>query len=368
MKITITKEELNKGINIVDRATSVKALQPVLLNILIETVGAKSIKLCATDLDMTVTVQVDAQVKTEGKITVPSKTLKEIVTKLSDGALVNIDVTDTLVNITSGSSKFEVYGIAASEFPVDTTNPKDGIEIELKPFVKAVKHAGFAAAAFESSNLLSGIVFAIEDGMLEIASTDGNRLARYKQKLDATAKDCRLIIPAKALNEFEKISSFIEEKFVTLYQEGSKVVIKSEKTIIISRLLEGQFPKYNQLIPADSPKIAIAEKSRMMSALERVAIMVNEKTNIVTMDFSANKLMLCANTPDAGKSEETLEIDYAGDDLSIAFNYKYVLDALKNLDSSDVKIGLNTSLSATVLRPSSDEDMICLIMPVQVRG
>jgi DNA polymerase-3 subunit beta len=137
---------------------------------------------------------------------------------------------------------------------------------------------------------------------------------------------------------------------------------------MVSRLLEGQFPKYNQLIPSESPKIAGVNKSKFVSALERVAVMVNEKTNIVTMDFSADKLMLCANTPDAGKSEETLEIDYAGDDLSIAFNYKYVLDALKNLDSPDVKIGLNTSLSATVLRPDGDEDMICLIMPVQVRG
>ncbi len=368
MKIVISKEELNKGINIVDGATSTRALQPVLLNILLETVDTKSVKLCATDLDMTVTALVDAQVKTEGKITLPSKMVKEIVTKLPDGALINIEAAGTVVTITSQNSKFEIQGIDAAEFPVDSTNIKDGAEIELKPFVKAIKNAGFAAAEFQTSNLLSGIVFAIEEGTMEVASTDGNRLARYRQKIDADIKDLKLIIPKKALGEFEKISQFIDEKFITLCQDGSKVVIKSEKVTMISRLLEGQFPKYNQLIPSDSPKTAVADKSKLVSALERVRVMVNEKTHIVTMDFSADKLMLCANTPEAGKSEEVLEIDYAGDDLSIAFNCKYVLEALKNIDSPQVKIGLNTALSATVLRPADDEDMICLIMPVQVRG
>jgi DNA polymerase-3 subunit beta len=132
--------------------------------------------------------------------------------------------------------------------------------------------------------------------------------------------------------------------------------------------LEGQFPKYNQLIPQSNPKEAVVNVSQLTAALERVSIMVNEKTSIVKLEFVKNSLKLSADTPDSGKSEESLDVDYDGEDLAIAFNYKYVLEALKNIDSDEVKIGLNTGLSATVFKPNSDEDLICLIMPVQIRS
>ena len=238
----------------------------------------------------------------------------------------------------------------------------------MKPFLKAVKQAGFAAASYETSNLLSGIVCDISSNVMEIASTDGNRLARVRETIDNKDNHSKqLIIPSKTLNEFIKMSSFIDEDSVKIYTEDTKIIIKSEKTLTISRLLSGQFPKYNQLIPQESPKEALVSVSQLISALERVSIMVNEKTSIVKLEFSHNNLKLTADTPDSGKSEENLDIEYAGEELTIAFNYKYVLEALKNIDSDIVKIGLNTPLSATMFRPNSEEDYVCLIMPVQIR-
>ena len=374
MKFVVKKEDLYNGIKIVERATSVKALQPVLMNILIETLDTGKIKLVATDLDYTVIAEVDAQVDEMGKITLPSKTLNEIVSKLGD-KLITFDMTEgsTTVNITCQKSKFDIIGISASEFPQEFSNvnvdDKEGFEIQIRPFVKAVKQAGFAAASYETSNLLSGIVCDISSSIMEIASTDGNRLARVRENIDNKDNHSKqLIIPSKALNEFIKMSGFIDDESVKIYTEGSKIIIKSEKTITISRLLEGQYPKYNQLIPQESPKTAIAKVSQFVSALERVSIMVNEKTSIVKLEFSNNNLKLNADTPDSGKSEENIDIDYAGEDLTIAFNYKYVLEALKNIDSDNVKIGLNTALSATMFRPESEEDFVCLIMPVQIRN
>lgn len=373
MKFVIKKEDLYNGIKIVERATSMKALQPVLLNILIETIDKSTIKLVATDLDFTVIANVDAQVEEEGKITLPSKTLNEIVSKLGDKLITfEMNNDETSVHITCQNTKFDIIGISASEFPPEFTNvelnEENGFEISIRPFVKAVKQAGFAAASYETSNLLSGIVCDISGNVLEIASTDGNRLARVRETIEN--KDNRtnqLIIPSKTLNEFIKMSSFIDEETVKIYTEKSKIILKSEKTTTISRLLEGQFPKYNQLIPQESPKEAIVNVSQLTSALERVSIMVNEKTSIVKLEFSNNNLTLSADTPDSGKSEENLDIDYAGEELAIAFNYKYVLEALKNIDCDDVKIGLNTSLSATMFRPNCEEDFVCLIMPVQIR-
>ena len=373
MRFIIKKEDLYNGIKIVERATSMKAIQPVLLNILIETIDKSTIRLVSTDLDFTIITHVDAQVEEEGRITLPSKTLNELVSKLGDKLITfELKEGETTASITCQNSKFDIIGISANEFPQELSNVslsnEEGFEIEVRPFVRAIKKSGFAAANYETSNLLSGIVCDISANTLEMASTDGNRLARVRETIDNKENMSKqLIIPSKTLNEFLKMSAFIDEDSVKIYTEKSKIIIKSEKTTTISRLLEGQYPKYNQLIPQESPKEALVSVSQLTSALERVSVMVNEKTSIVKLEFSNNSLKLTADTPDSGKSEEHIEIDYSGDDLLIAFNYKYVLDALKNIDADVVKIGLNTPLSATMFRPNNEEDYVCLIMPVQIR-
>lgn len=372
MELIIKKEDLFNGIKIVERATAMKGLQPVLANILIETVDKSTIKLSATDLDLTVIATIDAQVKEEGKITLPVKKLSEIVSRLSD-CLITFKLSEDTnsVNLICKNTKYDIIGISASEFPAIAENielkEENAIEIEVKPFAKAIRQAGFAAAGYESNNLLSGVVCDISENTLEMASTDGNRLARVREKIDNKDKTSQLIIPSKTLQEFIKMSSFIEEEKIKLFTEKTKLIIKSENTMIISRLMEGQYPKYNQLIPQDSPKEAVVSISQLTSALERVSIMVNERTSIIKFEFKDNKLILTADTPDSGASEDEIDIDYTAEELKIAFNYKYVLESLKNMDTQEVKIGLNSSLSATVLKPNNEEDYVCLIMPVQIR-
>lgn len=372
MEFVIKKEDLFNGIKIVERATAMKGLQPVLANILIETFDNGTIKLSATDLDLTVVATVQAQIKEEGKITLPAKKLSEIVSRLSD-CLINFKLSEETnsVNLTCKNTKFDVIGISASEFPAIEEglqlSEENAIEIELKPFTKAIRQAGFAAAGYESNNLLSGVVCDFSEDVLEMASTDGNRLARVREKIENKGKTSQLIIPSKTLQEFIKMSSFIEEENVKIFTDKTKLIIKSDNTMIISRLMEGQYPKYNQLIPQESPKEAVVNISQLVSALERVAIMVNERTSIIKFEFKENKLILTADTPDSGNSQDEIDVEYAAEELKIAFNYKYVLDSLKNMETQEVKIGLNSSLSATVLKPNNEEDYVCLIMPVQIR-
>ena len=372
MEFILKKEDLFNGIRIVEKATAMKGLQPVLANILIETIDKSTLKFTATDLDLTIITNVQAQILKEGKITLPAKTMGDIVSRLSEG-LVTFKLSEgtNLVNITSKNAKFDIIGISASEFPAIVDNiellEENRIEIEVKPFIKATKQAGFAAAGYESNNLLSGVVCNISENILEMASTDGNRLARVRENIQNKGKIGQLIIPAKTLQEFIKMSAFINEESIKIFTDKTKLIIKSENIMIISRLMEGQYPKYNQLIPQDSPKEAIVNISQLISSLERVAIMVNEKTSIVKLEFKDNKLILTASTLDFGTSEDEIDIDYTAEALKIAFNYKYVLDSLRNMESSEVKIGLNTGLSATILKPNNDEDYVCLIMPVQMR-
>lgn len=373
MKFTISKEDLFNGIKIVERATSQKAVQPVLYNILIETLENNSIRLTATDLVLTVITTTDAKIEEQGKITLPAKKLNEIVSKLGND-LVTFEMEEggNVVNISCGKTKFDIIGISANEFPPEVFNYEIDetkcFDVELKPFLKAIRQAGFAAASYEVSNLLSGIVCDFSNGILEIASTDGNRLARVREKINSDiTEQTQLIIPSRTLNEFLKMGAFLEDETIKICKDKSTIILKTEKTLTISRLLEGQFPKYNQLIPSESPKQAVVNVSQLIAAIERVSVMINDKTSIVKMLFADNELTLSADTPDAGKSEDKLEIEYTAEELLIAFNYRYFLDALRIIESDEVIIGLNASLSATVLKPKSEDDFICLIMPVQIR-
>ena len=373
MKFLAKKEDIFNGIRLVANVAAMKSLQPVLANILIETVDDNAVKLTATDFDLTISTTVDAKVENAGKITLPAKKLNDIVSRLSDKLITfELNPETNSMNITCDNTKFDIIGISADEFPNVMENisisEENAIDIDMKPFVKAMRQASFAAANFEANNLLSGVVCDISEEMIEMASTDGNRLARVREKINNIEhKTSQLIIPSKTTTEFMKMSSLIDDESVKIYTDKTKLVIKTEKSMMISRIMEGQYPKYNQLIPKESPKTAIVNKNKLVSALERVSIMVNEKTSIVKFEFSENKLTLKADTPDAGASEESFDIEYNSEDLTIAFNYKYVIDGLKNMDTDEVKIGLNTNLSATVFMPNSEEDYISLIMPVQIR-
>ncbi len=371
MNFLIKKEDFLNGIKIVEKATIINGIQPVLGNILIETVDKNTIKLSATSLDLTIETDVTAQIIKEGSITLPARTLSEIISKVDD-KLITLNLEENnLVKISCQNSLFEIIGIDAEQFPTNyrIINLKDfePVEIEVKPLLKSIRLAGFASASFEQNNLLSGVVCDISESLLEMASTDGNRLARYREKIDNKNSLNKMIIPSKTLNEFLKISSLLDEDKIQIYNLDSRFIIKTSKTMILSRLLEGLYPKYNQLIPQQSPKEAIVNTNSLIKALERVSVLVNEKTNIVKFEFSEGKLVLKGDTPESGKAQDEIDIEYSEGDLVIAFNYKYVLESLKMMETNEVKIGLNTNLSATIFKPNNEEDFICLVMPVQVR-
>ena len=373
MKFVANKEELLNGIRIVERATLVKGLQPVLANVLIETVGSNQVKLTATDFDLSITTLINANVETHGKFTLPAKKLGEIISRLND-EIINLELSGSTVTITCKNSKFDIIGISANEFPQIEENilKTDCMEIETKPFTKAIRQVVSAAAGYETNNLLSGVVCEVNKNILEMAATDGNRLARVREvvKNNSTNEEnpFEMLISSKVLSELSKISLLVESDVIKICKELKKIVITIDKTKIITRLMQGQFPKYNQLIPQTFPKEATVNKADLISALERVAVMVNEKNSIVKFEFVDNTLKLSGDSPDAGNSQDEIDIKYMGEPLAIAFNYKFVLEFLKIAESDEIKVQLNTPLSATVLAPCSEEDYIYLVMPVQLRN
>ncbi len=371
MLFTIDKDSLLNKLKIVEKVTAQRGnVQPVLANVLFEAED-NTLNLSATDLEISVRAKTTVAVKKAGKITLPAKKLLEIAAKLPDKPVeFSLNEDTNVVNIACGNSKFEIIGISAQEFPKleEEISGETEIEIEMEPLLKSIKNTVYAAANYENRNVISGVFCLIKNNMLEMAATDGNRLTRNIEPItNKDAKSAKLVIPSKTLNEFVRICSFITEDKVILIVNKSKLTLKTMSFSIHSRLIEGEYPPYEQLIPKSTTNNAAVSRDDLILALDRVSTMVYDRTSIVKFLFEQGKLTLKAETPNSGTSEDIIDCEYTGEDLAIAFNYKYVLDSVKTMDAKSVKIGLNGSLSATVFKPDSEENYICLIMPIQIR-
>lgn len=367
MLFTIDRESLLNKLRIVEKITIQRGIQPVLANILFDAKD-NELTLSATDLDLYVVVKTTVVIKEEGKITLPAKKLVEIASKLPDKPVeFSLNKETNVVKITCGASKFEIVGISAAEFPVSDEDFSSATEltIDTAPFLKSIKNTIYAVAGYENRNIISGVLCKIQKNKLEMAATDGNRLTRTVEEVQTVNEnETKIVIPSKTLQEFSRICSFVTEEQVQLFVSKAKLLIKSNSFAIRSRLLEGEYPPYEQLIPKSTTYEVTISREELINSLERVSCMVNERTSVVKFDFSANKLSLKAETPNSGASEDEIICDFPDESLTISFNYKYVLDSLRTMESGKTKIGMTGSATATVFKPEDADNYICLIMPV----
>ncbi len=374
MKFTLQREDIYLAVGAVQRATATRVIQPILSNILIESLETQALKLSATDLDFAIETTIPATIIEPGKTTLSAKKLAEILSKLPNGREIEFDIDETtqMARIQCGSALFDMRTLPAEEFPPVKQLDADGfMDVDGKALTKAINQTAFAAASFDANNVLGGVYFQMNENGLEMAATDGSRLAR---RIDAVAPgqpapmNVTAIIPAKTLQEFLKLfGSETGDQQVRIAIKDGQIAFRTARYYILSRLLDGQYPKYNQLIPNENRIVAYANKKAFIDSLERTAVMANERTHIVKMVLDKNNLSLAAQTPDVGDSKDTLEILYDGETLNIAFNYKYVIDALKVIESDDVRMETNGPLSPTIFKAKDENGYLCLVMPVQVK-
>ncbi|MEB3286464.1 MAG: DNA polymerase III subunit beta [Vampirovibrionales bacterium] len=383
MKFSVLRDDIHAAVNTVQRATATRVIQPILSNILIESTGADRLKLAATDLDLAIETSISATVVAQGKTTLSAKKLSEIINRLPNGSQITFEIDEQLqsARIECGKSVFDMRTLPAEEFPlIKQIDQAQYLDVSQKALVKAVNQTVFAAASYDANNVLGGVYFQLNGNGLEMAATDGSRLARRLEPVAVEAlngannaeavinQDITAIIPAKALQEFLKLAgSGDSEAPVRLAIQDGQIAFRSERFYLLSRLLDGQYPKYHQLIPAENKYVIYAKKQEFISSIERAAVMANERTNIVKMQFADGNASLAAQTPDVGDASDNLSVTYDGEPLSIAFNYKFVLDALKVIESDDVRLETNGSLSPTLFRSKEENDYLCLVMPVQVK-
>lgn len=375
MKFSVQRDELHQAIAAVQRAAATRVIQPILSNLLIEAVPDENcLRLSATDLDFAIVTTISATILLEGRTTLSAKKLSEIISKLSAHAEVTFEIEETAqtAHIHSGSSRFDMRTLPADEYPViKCIDEENYLEVQQKALTRAINQTAFAAASYETNNVLGGVYFVLTPDHLEMAATDGSRLARRLEAMQGAnvTEPLSAIIPARTLQEFLKLvgTTASEEDVVRIAIHEGQISFRSSRFYVLSRLLDGQYPKYEQLIPTENKLVAYANKQAFIASLERAAVMANERTSIVRMTFDKGNLSLAANTPDVGDSKDTLEILYDGEPMNIAFNYRYVLDALKVIESDDVRVEMNGALAPTLFKAKEENGYLCLVMPVQVK-
>lgn len=377
-QVTVARDELLLAVNSVQRASATRVIQPILANVLMEAELATGfLRLSATDLDFSLQTQLNAQIHQAGRSTLSAKKLAEILAKLPAKASVTLTVDETTqtCRIECGASQFELRTLSADEFPAmpNLGEDKPCLQVPLEGFLRAIRQTEFAAASFESNNILGGVFFKLSADTLEMVATDGSRLARRVETSanEQVSETMSAIIPARTLQEFLKLASAKQEgateEVVRIALIEGQVYLATPRILAVSRLLDGQYPRYEQLIPVSNTLVASANKQALIASLERAAVMANERTNVVRLTLEPGQLTLAANTEDGNASKDVLPVRYEGEPMQMAFNYKYVLDALKVIEADEVRLETNGALAPTVFRADEDASYICLVMPVQVK-
>lgn len=378
MDIAVKKELFKKVVSCTTRATSSKAIQPILNNLLL-TCSNGSLYVSATDLDLAIECKLPVSVLKPGKITLPAKKLDEIVSKAT-GEEVSISTDkNNHAKILSDRSKYQVNCASPDDFPdvINIKDIKDVYKIKQGELLQAILLTAFATSKFETTSILSGANFEIRDKKFELGATDGSRLARYTGNLEPTLSDAKekqsVVIPGRALVELEKLITNFKEgnEIISFYISSGQIVFKGNDFSLGTRLVSGVFPSYDKLIPKSQSCTAIFSRLELLNALERVAVLANERTNVIKLSFTkgGKTVHLSANSPDYGNATDEVDVEYKGNEMDIAFNYRYMSEALRNLQVENIMIELETSLSPILLRISNETDYnyTYLIMPVQLR-
>ena len=364
MKLTVEKSDFQKVITAVSSAVSVKTTMPILSNILIEA-KAGELRCAATDLEVGLDCRISATVEKEGGVALPAKKLNELVRELPN-ALINISVENGIANITCEKTHFTLSGMFIDDFPPLPDFPEK-VAFEIQPTIlkSLIDKTRIAVSTEELRYALNGIYFHSHENELRTVSTDGRRLSMMKIIIESGIKEkLAIIIPTKAIGH---LTSILEgEENVQIAVKNNQVFFKTNGFVIFSRLIDGQFPNYEQVIPPQREKKITLNTQRFLQACKRVSILASEKSNMVKLSLAKGMVVVSANTPELGEAEDEFEVTYKGEDLQVAYNVRYVLDVLKNIDSEETIVEFNQPLAPGVFRPAESQTYINVIMPMKI--
>lgn len=365
MKVMCTKRDLHEGLAAASRVTG-KSTLPILMNLLIKTEPG-GLEITGYDLEIGIRRHIPAQVQEEGAFTVSSKLLTDIVSALPDSHVqFNADAPGNVV-LTCDRSNFDLVGLPAEEFPV---LPEVGEETQVTLKVGALKaminQVVFAASPDEARAIMTGINLTIKDGAVTMAATDGHRLAVRNLKVEGLEVEAGAIIPSRALNELARILPADDTADLVIRLGKNQAQFQMDNTILVSRLIEGQFPNFERVIPSSTDKSITMQTAELAASARRAYIVAKEASNRIILKTDGERVIVSADAGGVGRAREEVEVMREGDDIEIAFNAKYLLDVLAVLPGEGVRFELTGSLNPGLIRPVDGTDYIYVIMPMQI--
>ena len=370
MRFTISREKLQEGLAAVAPAVPSKTTLPVLANLLVQT-SDKGIRLSGTDLDIAVSTEDTADVESAGGITIPARKLSEIARELPPAPVKISSSGDQRITLECGRSKFKLLGLPKSEFPAfPAVHFEKASRIPSGDLQKLISHTAFAASTEESRPILNGVLWELKGANMQMVATNGHRLAKMEVAARATggkAPAYEFIIPPKALDHIRRL--FPAEEELEVAQGDNHVGFRSPFTSVYTRLIEGPYPSYEQVIPKDNDKYAIVDRQALISALKRMSVVASDQTHRIRLSFNSGMVKFSVSTPDLGEAQDELPVRYTGDPLDIGFNAAYLLEILRYLPTDEVKMTFKAPERAATIEPEGWNDpakYLCLLMPLRL--
>ena len=369
MHLKILQQDLIGPLQSISRSVGLRASLPVLGNILIETTSGK-LKLSATNLEVGVIKLVSAKIIEDGAITVPAKTINEVVSSLA-GLEIELRVEGEVLKISAGKFKGDLVGLSAQEFPAIPGSSESPSLIPKEVFKETIPQISFASAVDEGRPVLTGILTEIKEGSFEVVATDGFRLAHKTFKNEGLKGiSFKALIPRRTLDELVRL---IGEENVDVSEVGlsttdnhNQVVFTIGTTILSSRLIEGNFPSWEKIIPATHVCKAVVGKNELVKALKLASVFAKGEANVIKLKTSPLGLKLISSTKELGSQDDEIEAQITGDDLEVAFNSKYLIDAVSACPGEQLNIEFSGSLSAARLSSVSEPGLEYIVMPVRI--
>ncbi len=365
MKFSILQQDLLPSLQAVARSVGVRSTLPVLDNVLLSVTDNK-LKIAATNLEIGVIKNIKVDSEAPGEITVPAKTLVELVSGLGQDKII-LSSEGEILTVQSSKFKATVNGIAAAEFPVIPLSSEKGVSFPKEAFLTSAQIL-FASAVDEGRPVLTGILTDVSDGRMDFVATDGFRLAHRRLDLPKSQVQFRSLIPRRTFEELLRIMAEeeIDSVNIATSQNQNQVVITLGSTVVSSRLIEGQFPAWAKIIPQKIVARALVEKEELLKAIKLAAIFSKNEANVVVLTTRKGLLKLESHAKELGSQENEVEGEIEGEELQIAFNTKFLLDAISNAPASQVMIEFSGPLSATLIKPIGVEGLEYIVMPVRL--
>jgi DNA polymerase-3 subunit beta len=371
MKITISKEELSQGVQTIQSALSSRTTLPILLNFLMETED-KKVKVVSTDLEMGVKHYIKADIESDGSITIPAKKFADILHSLPEAEEVELTVdTGGKISLKCGRSRFGIVGAPKSEYPVlPDFNKSSAFEIPAGLIAGMVKKTIFAASSDETRHVLNGVFWSAKKGQLEMVATDGRRLAVVAKKALPKEKEFSVIVPTKVLSELLRLCSIMDigedstEPMMTAVTDN-QITFQLKGTTLLSRLVGGSFPNYEQVIPSKKEVIFTAPTKDLLAVTKRASLCAVDRGGSVKYALKKGLLHVTASSQ-ANEFNEDLAVQYDGAEFSVAFNPQFVMDALKHVDAEKVSVAMTSPVNPALFEPVGGGDYKFVVMPMRL--